>query len=80
MSLDAWNVSPDEKDAVTLVGVLVRAIKKWDADERTKKRAAKAEDWLRRYNTKYPSRMLRDSATLSHRTTPPADHVAEGGP
>lgn len=63
--LGVHDVSQDEKDAVMLVGVLVRAGKKWDADPRIKKRIAKAEDWLRRYDEKHPHRMLRDSATLS---------------
>lgn len=64
--LGVWNVSQDEKDAVLLVGLLVRASKKWDADERVKKRAARAEDWLKRYDAKHPARMLRDSAVLSN--------------
>ena len=59
------DVSQDERDAVMLIGVLVRAGKKWDADPRIKKRIAKAEDWLRRYDAKYPHRMLRDGAVLS---------------
>lgn len=65
MSLNAWPVGVDEKDAVHLVSTLVRAIEKWDADPRTKKRAARAADWLRRYNEKHPVRMLRESAILS---------------
>lgn len=65
MSLNAWEISQDEKDAVQLVSLLVRAIKKFDADDRVKKRAERAEDWLTRYNAKHPTRMLRDSATLS---------------
>lgn len=32
--LGVHNVSQDEKDAVMLVSLLVRAIGKWDADER----------------------------------------------
>ena len=63
--LGVHDVSQDERDAVMLVGVLVRAGKKWDADPRIKKRVAKAEGWLRRYNAKYPHRMLRDGAQLS---------------
>lgn len=63
--LGVHDVPQDEKDAVMLVSTLVRAIKKWDADERTKKRAKRAEDWLRRYDEKHPHRMLRDSAQLS---------------
>ena len=59
------DVSQDERDAVMLVGMLVRAGKKWDADHRIKKRIAKAEDWLRRYDAKYPHRMLRNDALLS---------------
>ena len=64
--LGVHDVSPDEKDAVMLVSTLVRAIKKWDADERIKKRAIRAEDWLNRYNEKHPHRMLREAAQLSH--------------
>lgn len=59
------DVPQDEKDAVMCVSLLVRAIKKWDADERIKKRAARCEDWLRRYDAKHPYRMLRDGAVLS---------------
>lgn len=68
MMLGVHNVSQDERDAVMLVGMLVRAGKKWDADERIKKRIAKAEDWLKRYDAKHPHRMLRDGAMLSEVT------------
>ncbi len=66
MSVDAWNVSQDERDAVQCVSLLVRAINKWDADERTKKRAKRVEGWLECYNAKHPYRMLRDGAVLSN--------------
>ena len=73
MSLGSWNVSPDEKDAVTLVSTLVRAIRKWgeDSDIRIQKRAIRAEDWLNRYNQKHPYRMLRDNAVLSNSEASP---------
>jgi hypothetical protein len=69
MSLNAWEVSQDERDAVQLVSLLVRAINKFDADDRIKKRTERAEGWLTRYNAKHPTRTLRDSATLSDHTT-----------
>lgn len=63
--IGVWDVSQDERDAVMCVSLLVRAAKKWDCDDRIKKRAARAEDWLRRYDAKHPHRMLRDGAVLS---------------
>ncbi len=63
--LGVWDVSQDEKDAVGLVGLLVRASLRFDADPRIVKRAERAKDWLERYNAKHPSRMLRDGAVLS---------------
>lgn len=65
MSLDSWQVSTDEKDAIALVSTLVRAIRKWPADYRIQKRANQAEKWLNRYDAKHPFRMLRDGAVLS---------------
>lgn len=62
------NVSQDERDAVVLLSTMVRAAKKWDADERIKKRAARAENWLNRYNARHPERILRDGAVLSSDT------------
>jgi hypothetical protein len=63
--LGVHDVSQDKKYAVMLVSLLVRAGRKWDADPLIKKRVARAEDWLRRYDAKHPRRMLRDSAILS---------------
>ena len=54
-----------EKDAVMLIGLLVRACEKFDADPRIKKRALRARGWLGKYNQKHPARMLRDEAILS---------------
>lgn len=58
-------MTQDERDAVILISTLVRAIGKWDADYRIKKRADRADDWLRRYYAKHPELILRDDATLS---------------
>ena len=55
----------DEKDAVTLVSILARAIGKWDADERIKKRGKRADDWLCRYYERHPEMVLREEAVLS---------------
>lgn len=60
-----WDVPQDERDAVMLLGSLVRRIRKYEADERIKKMGEKTENWLARYNAKYPTRMLRGDAVLS---------------
>lgn len=55
----------DERDAVLLLSTLTRAALKWDADKRIIRRAERAWEWLGRYNSRHPERVLRDIPILS---------------
>lgn len=54
----------DEKDAVQFLATMVRAIEKWDADERIKNRAARGKEWLSRYFKRKPPNIFREEQSV----------------